>query len=833
MKTNATKPGVSPTLSILRSTLRQRNPDSAAGFNVPTLLLLLLASLCPAWVQAASTLRFTTTSCTVGEWAGTVSLTVQRANDTDTAVSVDYATADGTATAGVKYTATNGTLIFSSGETNRAIVVPILNEGFVEGTKTFQVILSNPTNAVLATPTNTTVSITDNDVGLQFQFATNSVAEDAGTVLLGVVRGDDGDLPVTVDFASTDLTATSGLDYIGMTTNLGFAPTERLKFVAVPILNDSLKETASKTFRVTLSNPVGATLGSQTTTTVTILDNDQGFAFESPTYSVAEDAGAALVSVRRGTDATNCSATVDYATTDLTALSGVDYTGITNTLAFAPGDKVKLVPVPILNDGTRETTKNFRLTLSNPTGGAVLGSQTTTTVSILDNDPGLGFELTRYTNAWENRGDFSVTVLRGNDRALGPITVNYATSDLTATAGQDYQAISGTLEFDETETVKSLIIPILPDGVVEGTESFQVTLSNPTGGTVLGTASTTVDILDASGLTAVTVAPPFDPALTVRRDWGVNILTWTGGGTLRRADRLTGPWQTLTATQGPHTVQSPIPATFYRITRPRPVNLYVPSSYDGHTPLPLVILLHGYSLSGSVQEWYMKFRPLAQARSFFYCYPDGTVDRWGKRFWNATDAGADFGNTGVDDAGYLRGLVEEIARVFAVDRKRVYLIGHSNGGRMAYRMACQSADIIAGLASLAGMPFLDPSRCGPAEPVNILHIHGTADTTDPYGGGALTSPTFPANMPPSPGAEKAVQLWAGYNGATDPVTDPAPSLDLTTDVAGLDTIVTRYTNCPSGGAVELWTINGGGHIPTFSAEFSPRVIDWLLAHPKP
>ena len=152
---------------------------------------------------------------------------------------------------------------------------------------------------------------------------------------------------------------------------------------------------------------------------------------------------------------------------------------------------------------------------------------------------------------------------------------------------------------------------------------------------------------------------------------------------------------------------------------------------------------------------------------------------------------------------------------------------------MCYRMACQSADLIAGLASLAGMPFLDPSRCGPSEPVNILHIHGTADTTDPYGGGALTSPSFPANMPPSPGAEKAVQLWAGYNGATDAVTDPAPSLDLTTDVAGLDTVVTRYTNCPSGGAVELWTINAGGHIPTFSAEFSPRVIDWLLVHPKP
>jgi polyhydroxybutyrate depolymerase len=225
---------------------------------------------------------------------------------------------------------------------------------------------------------------------------------------------------------------------------------------------------------------------------------------------------------------------------------------------------------------------------------------------------------------------------------------------------------------------------------------------------------------------------------------------------------------------------------------------------------------------------------LAESRGFLYCYPDGTIDQWGERFWNATDAGCDFGNTGVDDAGYLRALIEKIEGSFTVDRKRVYLVGHSNGGRMAYRMACQFADLVAGIASLAGMPFLDPDRCVPSGPVNILHIHGTADSIDPYGGGALTTqnPLFPANMPASPGAVKAVQIWAGYNDASDPVTDAAPSLNLT-DVAGLDTVVTRYTSYLPGGAVELWTINGGGHVPEPSAEFSPRVIDWLLAHPKP
>ena len=105
------------------------------------------------------------------------------------------------------------------------------------------------------------------------------------------------------------------------------------------------------------------------------------------------------------------------------------------------------------------------------------------------------------------------------------------------------------------------------------------------------------------------------------------------------------------------------------------MNLYVPSSYDGQTPMPLVILLHGYTVTaGRLEEDYMQFRPLAEARGFLYCYPDGTTRSVaGHRFWNATDACCDFGNTGVDDAGYLRGVIEEIARRFAVDRKRVYL----------------------------------------------------------------------------------------------------------------------------------------------------------------
>jgi poly(3-hydroxybutyrate) depolymerase len=817
-----------------------------------TELLLVILLGWSTHLQAASTIQFSKATYSVAESAGTVTLTVQRTNDVNTLVSVDYATADGTATNGVKYTAVSGTLSFGGGETNKAIVVPILNEGFVEGSKNFQVILNNPTGrAILGARTNVSVFISDNEMGIQFRYDSYTAAEDAGTVRIGVVRDDDGEAPVTVDYATSDGTAARGLDYIGLTNTLSFGPTERLKCFTIPILNNSLKQ-PDRTFQVTLSNPTGGSLGSTKTTTVIIRDNDQGFQFDSATYSVAEDAGAALITVLRGADDTNSTFTVDLASTDGTALSGRDYVGLASTLSFAPAERSKVVPIPILNNGIKDGTRNFQVILSNPTGGAALGAPAATKVSILDNDPGVGFELSGYS-VWAGAGAITLIVLRGNDGALDPITVDYATADGTAQAGREYQALSGTLEFKEEETVKSLTIPILPGALAASLRTFSVTLSHPTGGAALGTATTTVKVQKSF----CSVAPPFDAKLTIRREGGVNVLTWTGGGHLQRADRVTGPWQTLPATPGRSVVTGwsqeltttafvapPIPAAFYRVTAPRPVNLYVPSSYDGHTPMPLVMGLG--PLSGATTFLpYFALAPLAESRGFLWCAPDGGMtgpdaesNPWWDFHFEGTDYATELGGAYVDDVAYLASLIEEVARHVALDTKRVYLIGGSAGGFMADLMAAARPDLIAGIASLSGTVWEDEFiRHPPSEPVNILHIHGTADDIVPYWGGTppntMLAQGSPVNELPMCGAVRTIQFWAGFNGASGPVTDPAPTLDFTTDLPGLDSVVTRYTNAPPGGAVELWTIINGGHAPSLSAQMAPRIVDWLLAHPKP
>jgi dienelactone hydrolase len=321
----------------------------------------------------------------VGESAGTVALNVRRTDDVDTVVRVDYASADGTAMAGKNYVAVAGTFDFAAGETNKLIVVSILNESFVEGAQAFQVILSNPAGgAVLGLRTNATVRITDNDTGLQFEFASYSASEDAGSVLIGVVRGDDGDFPVTVDYATSDGTAIAGSDYSQSSGTLSFAAGEKVKLFTVPILNDSAKE-ANKTFELTLSNPTGgAVLDSRKTVTVTIVDNDLGVQFESNQYLIQENDGALTVKVFRGNDVDLAPFTADYATTDLTAKAGLDYVATRGTLAFAAGEATKTISVPVLYHDQQKGDAKFRLTLNNLSGGRILGTNRTATITILD-----------------------------------------------------------------------------------------------------------------------------------------------------------------------------------------------------------------------------------------------------------------------------------------------------------------------------------------------------------------------------------------------------------------------------------------------------------------
>jgi polyhydroxybutyrate depolymerase len=369
------------------------------------------------------------------------------------------------------------------------------------------------------------------------------------------------------------------------------------------------------------------------------------------------------------------------------------------------------------------------------------------------------------------------------------------------------------------------------DPAAESAKSFTVNLSSPTAGMPLGTSSAKITISDAGVGRIFPVEPAAAILPGIRRESDRTVVTWEGSAAVRRADHVEGPWETPAGMRSPHAGRSTLAERYYQTRSPRPTQVYVPASYDGQTPLPLILVLHGYGIDAAWMENYYRFRSLAESRGFLLCYPEGMMDGEGSRFWSATEACCDFGGLGVDDSAYLRGVIEGVMREFAVDPKRIHVTGLSNGGFMSHRMACDHAGLIAAIASQAGFTFINPADRPPSQPVHILQIHGTADEVVPYGGGTVLGGLPVLAFGPS--ALKTVQTWAALNGSKGFEAGTTPVLDLGLDLPGLDTTVLRYTNSAPGGAVELWTINGAPHVPNLTPQFHEKVVDWLLAHPKP
>lgn len=257
-----------------------------------------------------------------------------------------------------------------------------------------------------------------------------------------------------------------------------------------------------------------------------------------------------------------------------------------------------------------------------------------------------------------------------------------------------------------------------------------------------------------------------------------------------------------------------------RVGGDRPANVVTPTSYDPEMPTPLLILLHGYGASGAIQDAYFGTTRAAREQGWLLVLPDGTMDGWGRRFWNAPGC-CNFGGSDVDDVAYIRGLIEEMKMHFNVDAERVYLLGHSNGGFMAYRMACDAADVVTAVASLAGAAANDPASCDPARPVSVLQIHGTADLTIGYGGGNVGVGAFPS-------AQNSVEGYATRAGCTG--SEPMGNIDFTSDVPGDETTVRVWTGCDAPLGAELWSVEGGSHIPSLAEGAIGRTLDWLGSH---
>lgn len=261
----------------------------------------------------------------------------------------------------------------------------------------------------------------------------------------------------------------------------------------------------------------------------------------------------------------------------------------------------------------------------------------------------------------------------------------------------------------------------------------------------------------------------------------------------------------------------------------RPFDYQVPPGYSPAQPTPFVILLHGYGANGFLQDSYFHLGELAAQQGFLYAFPDGTADSGGHLFWNATDACCNLDHKDVDDVAYVKAIIRDARARYNVDPKRIYLVGHSNGGFLAHRMACEAADQLAAIVSLAGMTWNDATRCQPHSAVSVLQVHGDADDIIHYTGG-LFAPNHDLAVYPS--ASDTVAQWAQLNHCTGPRAATGMPLDIDIGLPGSETTVERYAGCPQG-AVELWTIAGGGHTPRLAPAWPALIYGFLAAHAKP
>jgi polyhydroxybutyrate depolymerase len=258
----------------------------------------------------------------------------------------------------------------------------------------------------------------------------------------------------------------------------------------------------------------------------------------------------------------------------------------------------------------------------------------------------------------------------------------------------------------------------------------------------------------------------------------------------------------------------------------RPFDVTIPVGYRLDQPVPLVVLLHGYTMTARAQDAYFRVSRLAQQRRFLVALPDGLPDSSNFQYWNATDACCAFGKT-TDDVAYLGAVIRDVQARYAVDPKRIFIVGFSNGGFMAHRLGCDLADLVAGFVSVAGSTWADASKCNPSQRVAALQLHGTIDSIIPYDGGTTFGPAFPS-------AETSVRTWASKNACTSTMLTPLPGdLDLDTALPGTETERAAFLGCADNGAAELWTIRGATHQLTLDETFAERVYTWLMAHPKP
>lgn len=222
--------------------------------------------------------------------------------------------------------------------------------------------------------------------------------------------------------------------------------------------------------------------------------------------------------------------------------------------------------------------------------------------------------------------------------------------------------------------------------------------------------------------------------------------------------------------------------------------LHVPEKYDGASPVPLVIAIHGFAEWPAHEALISHWNEVADEEGFIAVYPSGT--RFPRR-WRASGTTAT-GDDALIDVRFISELIDHLDAQYNIDPARIYANGLSNGGGMSYLLACTLSGRLAAVGSVAGAYLYPLEDCAPTRPMPLILFHGTADPVVPYSGGPSHSFDVPFPFIPT-----WVKGYAAVN-QCDPVPELFPSSG--NDISGM-----RYTGCDEDAEVVFYSIAGGGH----------------------
>lgn len=232
--------------------------------------------------------------------------------------------------------------------------------------------------------------------------------------------------------------------------------------------------------------------------------------------------------------------------------------------------------------------------------------------------------------------------------------------------------------------------------------------------------------------------------------------------------------------------------------------LFVPTALIGGSDLPLVVSLHGGGSDAREQDLFTRMRFKAVDAGFVLLTPNGY-----RGTWNAGSCCAPATTAGIDHSAVIAAMLDDANRLLSIDDARVFALGHSNGGMMAYRLACELSGRIAAIAANSAVmmdrdldttPPTQAFSCQPTRPVPVLHLHGLADTCVPFDGGPSTGPAGGERPPVS----DSIDFWVANNRCALPPLLP-------TQVNGGARCET-HTACQDQAVVELCTVEGAGHV---------------------